>query len=141
MLIDKETFNDCDLDEIHVNLSSYPNRSVYLTSLKRLIKLKKTCLYRTTGNTSREMYSLMSNPNFYMTGNMGGALSIGLGSALAGKKTLICGGDAEFVMHLGGLTTTGRYGKKVFLIYIIFDNEVNKVLVDKPPQKHIDIQL
>ena len=142
LLIDKETFNDCDLDEIHkVNLSYYPNRSVYLTSLKRLIKFEKNfvCI-GTTGNTSREMYSLMEgNPNFYMTGNMGGALSIGLGSALAGKKTLICGGDAEFVMHLGGLTTTGRYGKNVFLIYIIFDNEVNKSTGGQNTyQKHIN---
>ena len=142
LLIDKETFSDCDLDEIHsVNLSSYPKRSYYLNSLNKLIKFEKSfvCI-GTTGNTSREMHSLMEgNQNFYMTGNMGGALSLGLGSALAGKKTLICGGDAEFVMHLGGLTTTGRYGNKVFLIYIIFDNEVNKSTGGQNTyQKHIN---
>ena len=142
LLIDKENFSDCVLDEIHsVNLSSYPKRSSYLTLLNKLIKFeKKLVCIGTTGNTSREMHSIMEgNPNFYMTGNMGGALSIGLGSALAGKKTIICGGDAEFVMHLGGLTTTGRYGKNVFLIYIIFDNEVNKSTGGQNTyQKHIN---
>ena len=38
-----------------------------------------------------------------MAGNMGGALSLGLGTAMAGKKVIVCGGDAEFVMHMGGL--------------------------------------
>ena len=54
-----------------------------------------------------------------MAGNMGGALSVGLGAALGGKKVIICGGDAEFVMHLGGMTTAGRYSDKVFLIYLL----------------------
>ena len=64
--------------------------------------------------------------NFYMAGNMGGALSVGLGSAKAGKKVIVCGGDAEFVMHMGGLTTAGRYANKIDLTYILFDNEQNK---------------
>ena len=142
LLIDKETFSDCDLDKIHeVNLSLYPKRSSYLSLLNKLIKSEKKFLcIGTTGNTSREMYSIMEgNANFYMTGNMGGALSLGLGSALAGKKTLVCGGDAEFVMHLGGLTTTGRYGEKVFIVYIVFDNEVNKSTGGQNTyQKHIN---
>ncbi len=64
--------------------------------------------------------------NFYMAGNMGGALSVGFGAAKAGKKVIVCGGDAEFVMHMGGLTTAGRYADKVDLTYILFDNEQNK---------------
>ena len=63
--------------------------------------------------------------NFYMAGNMGGALSLGLGASLAGKKVIVCGGDAEFVMHMGGLTTAGRY-QNIDLTYILFDNEQNK---------------
>lgn len=57
---------------------------------------------------------------------MGGALSIGFGAAKAGKKVIVCGGDAEFVMHMGGLTTAGRYADKIDLTYILFDNEQNK---------------
>jgi phosphonopyruvate decarboxylase len=64
--------------------------------------------------------------NFYMAGNMGGALSLGIGSSLAGKKVIVCGGDAEFVMHMGGLTTAGRYSEEIDLTYILFDNESNK---------------
>ena len=41
------------------------------------------------------MYAFMKNTNnFYMVGNMGGALSIGLGAAKAGKNVIVCGGDA-----------------------------------------------
>ena len=60
-----------------------------------------------------------------MAGNMGGALSLGLGASMAGKKVVVCGGDAEFVMHMGGLTTAGRY-QNLDLTYILFDNEQNK---------------
>ena len=64
--------------------------------------------------------------NFYMAGNMGGALSLGFGAAKAGKKVIVCGGDAEFVMHMGGLTTAGRDANNIDLTYILFDNEQNK---------------
>ena len=64
--------------------------------------------------------------NFYMAGNMGGALSIGLGVAMTQKKVIVCGGDAEFVMHMGGLTSAGRYADAIDLTYILFDNESNK---------------
>ena len=61
LLIDKETFSDCDLDEIHrVDLSSYPKRSSYLNLLNNLTKSeKKLVCIGTTGNTSREMLSLI----------------------------------------------------------------------------------
>jgi phosphonopyruvate decarboxylase len=78
--------------------------------------------------------------NFYMAGNMGGALSLGLGAALAGKKVFVLGGDAEFVMHMGGLTTAGRYkDRNLDLTYIMFDNEQNKSTGGQATfQKHID---
>ncbi len=41
-------------------------------------------------------------------------------------KSSVCGGDAEFVMHMGGLTTAGRDADRVDLTYILFDNEQNK---------------
>ena len=45
---------------------------------------------------------------------------------MAGKKVIVCGGDAEFVMHMGGLTTAGRYKNKLDLTYLVFDNQQNK---------------
>jgi len=126
-LLEKETFSTVELDKKHqLDLSQYPKRSVYLKMLNEEFKDTDTIFIGTTGNTAREMYSFMPDTNnFYMVGNMGGALSVGLGMAKAGKKVIVCGGDAEFVMHMGGLTTAGRY-KDIDLAYIVFDNESNK---------------
>jgi thiamine pyrophosphate-dependent acetolactate synthase large subunit-like protein len=47
--------------------------------------------------------------NFYLWGAMGGALSIGLGLALAqpAKRVLVITGDGELLMGLGSLATVG----------------------------------
>jgi phosphonopyruvate decarboxylase len=127
-ILKKDTFDKVQLDDKHkLNLSIYTPRSEYLKILNETFKHSDTLFIGTTGNTAREMYSFMQDTNnFYMAGNMGGALSLGLGSAIAGKRVVVCGGDAEFVMHMGGLTTTGRYQDKINLIYILFDNQQNK---------------
>ncbi|MEA3315893.1 MAG: thiamine pyrophosphate-dependent enzyme [Campylobacterota bacterium] len=139
-VIKKDTFSKVELkDEHKIDLSSYIPRSKFLISLNEKFKNKDTLFIGTTGNTAREMYSFMPDTdNFYMAGNMGGALSLGLGSAIAGKRVIVCGGDAEFVMHMGGLTTTGRY-KNINLTYILFDNEQNKSTGGQNTyQNHID---
>tara|TARA_Y100000768_G_scaffold521_1_gene386 strand:+ start:21286 stop:22356 length:1071 start_codon:yes stop_codon:yes gene_type:complete len=130
-LLEKETFSPIDLNaDYKLDLSKYPRRSEYLIKLNEEFSETDTIFIGTTGNTAREMYSFMPDTkNFYMAGNMGGALSVGLGAFLAGKKVFVCGGDAEFVMHLGGITTAGRYkntSNNGFLAYIVFDNESNK---------------
>ena len=52
---------------------------------------------------------------------------------------IVCGGDAEFVMHMGGLTTAGRYADEVDLTYILFDNEQNKSTGGQNTyQEHLD---
>tara|TARA_B100000795_G_scaffold165047_1_gene124145 strand:+ start:6874 stop:7944 length:1071 start_codon:yes stop_codon:yes gene_type:complete len=140
-LLEKETFTKIDLLQKHqLELSIYPKRSKYLDILNTKYKDTETFFVGTTGNTAREMYSYMPNTNnFYMAGNMGGALSLGLGVSKAGKKVIVCGGDAEFVMHMGGLTTAGRYAGECDLIYILFDNESNKSTGgQKTYQQHID---
>ena len=127
-MIKKDSFTKVELNDEHkLDLSHYTARSEFLIKLNKEFKDTNTVFIGTTGNTAREMYSFMpSTSNFYMAGNMGGALSLGLGSAIAGKKVIVCGGDAEFVMHMGGLTTAGRYKEKIDLTYILFDNESNK---------------
>ena len=126
-ILSKDTFSKISLDDKHqLDLSSLTPRSKYLIALNDKFKDTDTLFIGTTGNTAREMYSFMKNTNnFYMAGNMGGALSLGLGASLGGKKVFVLGGDAEFVMHMGGLTTVGRY-KNIDLTYILFDNEQNK---------------
>lgn len=127
-VIKKDSFTKVELDDIHkLDLSNYTPRSKFLIALNNLFKNDDTLFIGTTGNTAREMYSFMKDTNnFYMAGNMGGALSLGLGAAKAGKKVIVCGGDAEFVMHMGGLSTAGRYKDDIDLTYILFDNESNK---------------
>ncbi len=140
-LLKKDTFSKVELKEEHIlDLSKYTPRSEFLISLNSMFKESDTLFIGTTGNTAREMYSFMPDTNnFYMAGNMGGALSLGLGAAMAGKKVIVCGGDAEFVMHMGGLTTAGRYVDSIDLTYILFDNESNKSTGGQNTyQSHID---
>jgi phosphonopyruvate decarboxylase len=140
-VIKKDSFTKVELQDEHkLDLSSYTPRSEFLIDLNENFKDTDTLFIGTTGNTAREMYSFMPNTNnFYMAGNMGGALSLGLGSALAGKKVIVCGGDAEFVMHMGGLTTAGRYKDSIDLTYILFDNESNKSTGGQNTyQNHVD---
>ena len=141
IVLKKGTFSKVELDEKHqLDLSSYIPRSEYLKSLNAMYKESNTLFIGTTGNTAREMYSFMPDTdNFYMAGNMGGALSLGLGAAMAGRKVIVCGGDAEFVMHMGGLTTAGRYHDSINLTYILFDNEQNKSTGGQNTyQSHVD---
>lgn len=142
-ILQKDTFSKVALDEQNkINLDAYPKRSEFLKALHRHFENTQTIFIGTTGNTAREMYSLMPNTkNFYMVGNMGGALSLGVGMAMAGNKLIICGGDAEFVMHMGGLTTASRY-KDLDITYIVFDNEQNKSTGGQNTyQTHIDYNL
>jgi phosphonopyruvate decarboxylase len=127
-VIKKDSFDKVELYSEHqLNLSCYTPRSEFLIAMNQQFKDTNTLFIGTTGNAAREMYSFMPDTsNFYMAGNMGGALSLGFGAAKAGKKVIVCGGDAEFVMHMGGLTTAGRYADEVNLTYVLFDNEQNK---------------
>jgi thiamine pyrophosphate-dependent acetolactate synthase large subunit-like protein len=127
-IIQKDSFSKVALLPKHkLDLSNYQSRGEYLKMFNQEYANSDTLFIGTTGNTAREIYSLMPNTNnFYMVGNMGGALSLGLGAAKGGKKVIVCGGDAEFVMHMGGLATAGRYKDAINLTYILFDNESNK---------------
>jgi len=140
-MIKKNSFTTTELNNEHkLDLSKYQPRSKFLRILNEKFHSSDTLFIGTTGNTAREMYSFMPNTsNFYMAGNMGGALSLGLGIAMSGKKVIVCGGDAEFVMHMGGLTTAGRYSEGINLTYILFDNESNKSTGGQNTyQSHVD---
>jgi len=133
----KDTFSKIELSR--ENSLNYTPRSEFLKVLNEKYKNSDFVFIGTTGNTAREMYSFMSETNnFYMVGNMGGALSLGLGMSKAYKKVIVLGGDAEFVMHMGGLTTAGRY-KDLDLTYLLFDNESNKSTGGQATyQSHVD---
>jgi len=140
-IIKKDSFSKVELENKHkLDVSKYVPRSKFLIKLNELYKNSEVIFIGTTGNTAREMYTYMPDTkNFYMVGNMGGALSLGLGMAKAGKKVFVLGGDAEFVMHMGGLTTAGRYKNEIDLTYILFDNEQNKSTGGQNSyQSHVD---
>jgi len=130
LLLENGFFSKVDLESQNkLDLSKYPPRSEYMHVMNSLFTDSDYAFIGTTGNVAREMYSLMPDTkNFYMAGNMGGALALGLGGYLAGNNMIVLGGDAEFVMHMGGMTTAARYSnqKTGKLIYIVFDNESNK---------------
>jgi len=139
-ILKKDTFSKVELLDKHkLDFSTLTPRSEFLIKMNEMFKNDETLFIGTTGNTAREMYSFMPDTNnFYMAGNMGGALSLGLGAAMAGKKVVVCGGDAEFVMHMGGMTTAGRYAN-IDLTYILFDNESNKSTGGQNTyQSHVD---
>ena len=83
------TFSDVTLAPEHkLDLSSHVLRSEYLRLLNEKFKGRDEIFIGTTGNTAREMYSHMPDTrNFYMAGNMGGALSLGLGAAKGGERS------------------------------------------------------
>lgn len=142
LLLKKNSFSPLSLNPQHrIELDQYLKRSMFLSRLNSLFSDSNNLFIGTTGNTAREMYSFMPDTdNFYMAGNMGGALSVGLGAAIAGKGVFVCGGDAEFVMHMGGLTTAGRYkDMQGHLTYLLFDNFSNKSTGgQRSYQEHID---
>jgi len=140
-ILNKDTFSKVELEKEHqINLDNLSPRSHFLKILNKKFGCEDIYFLGTTGNLSREMYTFMPDTNnFYMAGNMGGALSLGLGISLTEKKIFVCGGDAEFVMHMGGLTTTGRYAKNIDLTYILFDNQQNKSTGGQNTyQEHLD---
>lgn len=62
------------------------------------------------GSSTYDLAAAGDDPrNFYLWGAMGGALSIGLGVALAQprKRVLVITGDGELLMGLGSLATVG----------------------------------
>jgi thiamine pyrophosphate-dependent acetolactate synthase large subunit-like protein len=65
------------------------------------------------------------NPNnFYLWGGMGGAVSVGLGLALAqpDRRVLVLTGDGEMLMGLGSLATVGIQKPKNLAVCVI-DNQ------------------
>ncbi len=144
LLLQAGTFSPVSLKvELQLDLSAFPKRSAYLTALKQNTFFQDWVFIGTTGNTAREMANIMpADKSFLQVGNMGGALSLALGAAKAGKKVVVCGGDAEMVMHLGGMTTAGRkQGFDGRLLYLLFDNFSNKSTGGQQTfQQHLDYQ-
>ncbi len=77
------------------------------------------------GAPTWDVASVSDHPNnFYLWGGMGGAVSTGLGLALAKpeRRVLVFTGDGEMLMGLGSLATVAVQKPKNFAV-IVLDNE------------------
>lgn len=131
LVLQAETFSKVALNAEHQNTrGGYTPRGEFLRALNEEYAGSNTLFIGTTGATSREMATLMPDTkNFYMAGNMGNALSLGVGAWLGGvEHVVVLGGDAESLMHLGGLVTAYQINQKKEtgkLQYVIMDNQSN----------------
>ena len=105
------------------NTSSFIDRYSAIAAIIKNIE-SNTALISTTGTISREIFSIEDRKgNFYMQGSMGHAVGIGLGVSLSTKKkVVVIDGDGALIMHMGILSTIGRYQPKN-LVHIVLDNE------------------
>jgi len=104
-----------------------------LETINRLL-VGNEAVILSTGLISREMYALNDSPrNFYMTGSLGLASSIGLGIALcqSNRKVIIVEGDAALLMNLGTIPTIGHYSPKN-LVHIVLDNQAYGSCSEEP---------
>jgi len=83
----------------------------------------------TTGKTSRELYEVRKslnnekNKDFLMLGSMGHASSMSLGISLqkSNRKVYCIDGDGALIMHMGSLSTIGKYSSGNFK-HILLNN-------------------
>ena len=73
------------------------------------------------GFPSRELFDISDSPgNFYMTGSMGLASSIGLGLSMSSeKRVVVIDGDGSVLMNLGTLVTIAHNAPDNFCLVIV----------------------
>jgi phosphonopyruvate decarboxylase len=97
-------------------------RSAALQTL--LDEAPEAALIATTGYTGRELSGLADrDTNFYMTGSMGCASSIGLGLAHAqpDRRVIVVDGDGAALMRLSALPALGQR-QPANLLHLVLDN-------------------
>ncbi|NPD90325.1 MAG: hypothetical protein HGN29_16555 [Asgard group archaeon] len=84
----------------------------------------KELIVSSNGNVSRQVYTLLPQPQVYLRGSMGLPVSIGLGLALSQpkKKVIVITGDGNFLMGLSSIATVGSVQPPNLRILVI-DNE------------------
>ena len=110
-----------DLQQLSLN---YPLRRREV--VQRLLKKRKELLVVAgLGASAWDVTDAGDSPlNFPLWGGMGGAVSIGLGLALARphERVLVLTGDGEMLMGLGSLSTVGLQQPKNLAV-VVLDNE------------------
>jgi thiamine pyrophosphate-dependent acetolactate synthase large subunit-like protein len=96
-------------------------------TVKRILRDRQQDVLAVTslGNPTFDVAAAGDTPqNFYLWGAMGGAVTFGLGIALAQpeKRVIVFVGDGEMMMGLGSLATVG-VDKPANLSIVVIDNE------------------
>ncbi|WGS52361.1 thiamine pyrophosphate-dependent enzyme [Paraburkholderia sp. D15] len=96
-------------------------------AVKRILRDRKQDVLAVTslGNPTFDVAAAGDTPqNFYLWGAMGGAVTFGLGIALAQpqKRVIVFVGDGEMMMGLGSLATVG-VDRPANLSIVVIDNE------------------
>ena len=111
-------------------------RSEFIDELVKNSKNLK--IISTTGFTSRELYQTRmlidktSNNDFYMVGGMGHTSMVALGYSLGSKKKTIClDGDGSFLMHMGSVVISSKFGVNNFK-YILLNNSCHESVGKQP---------
>lgn len=96
-------------------------------AVKRILRDRQQDVLVVTslGNPTFDVAAAGDSPqNFYLWGAMGGAVTFGLGVALAqpGKRVVVFVGDGEMMMGLGSLATVG-VDQPSNLSIVVIDNE------------------
>lgn len=118
---------------------SHPlGREAAIREVVRLLD-PETLFVATTGKASRELYELREElgqthgRDLLIVGSMGHASSIALGLALQRPDRRVCclDGDGSLIMHMGALSTTGRY-LPLNLTHVVLDNRAHDSVGGQP---------
>ncbi len=123
LVIKKQTFEPYISKTIRQQQISKLSRFEAIKSIKSIAK-NRALIISGTGYPTRDSFSALDTPDFYIVGSMGHALSIGLGVAdNTDKKIIILDGDGGSLMHAGGL---GSLDDRLHtgIIYIVLDNQM-----------------
>ncbi len=135
ILSKRNSFDKIDKShEIHDLIS----REEAINNILRLVS-EDSIIVSTTGKTSRELYECQTNlgqtedREFLVICSMGHASSIALGISIGkGSKEIFClDGDGALIMHMGALSTIGKYGGKNFK-HILLNNFVHDSVGGQP---------
>ena len=128
LLVRKNSFEPYVRNEDHSPFADLMSREEALSEIVACLE-EEDIVVSTTGKTSRELNELRKKLNygnhkdFFMTGSMGHASSISLGISLQkSKRTVYCiDGDGALIMHMGSLSTIGKYSSGNFK-HILLNN-------------------
>ena len=128
ILVRKDTFEKYESSKSNKSNKHLMSREYALTKILQGIE-PGSIIVSTTGKTSRELYEIRrelgknDSIDLMLVGSMGHASSLSLGVALENNnRNVFCiDGDGSLIMHMGALSTIGKYSPSNFR-HILLNN-------------------